>query len=304
MTDTSFPPLPLEEWQDTKTTLHLYAQIVGKVRLHLHPPLNHWWHVPLYVSTRGLTTGPIPYITWDFELEFDFRQHALVVHTSSGETRTIALGGTVADFYAAVMGELDDLGIRPRIVAKPFDTERVGSDIPFAKDTVHGSYDREYVERFWRILVGVDGIFRTFRGRFTGKSSPVHFFWHSFDLAVTRFSGRPAAVAADADSVTREAYSHEVISAGFWAGDINVPEAAFYAYAAPEPKGLGKTPLEPPGAWWQDQGTSSMALYRYSDFRESDDPKEALLSFLQSSYDAAARLGGWPADLVRGEKRG
>jgi hypothetical protein len=202
------------------------------------------------------------------------------------------------------MGELGSLGIRPRIVAKPFDTEKVGSDIPFARDTVHGSYDREYVERFWSILVGVDGIFMAFRGRFTGKSSPVHFFWHSFDLAVTRFSGRPAAVAANADAVTREAYSHEVISAGFWPGDDKMPEPGFYGYAAPEPKGLGKTSLEPSEAWWQDMGTSSMALYRYNDFRGSADPKSALLSFMQSTYDNAAKLGGWPPDLDRGAARG
>jgi len=295
----TFPPLPFKEWEDTKTTLHLYAQIVGKVRLGMHPRMNHWWHAPLYVSTRGLTTGPVPHQGSDFELEFDFLAHHLAIRTSNGENREVPLGGSVADFYHAVLGGLGELDIHPNVIARPFDESKVGSNIPFAEDTTHSAYDAAYVERFWHILVGVEGIFKAFRSHFLGKCSPVHFFWHSFDLAVTRFSGQSVDLPVDADPVTREAYSHEVISAGFWPGDDNVPEPAFYTYAAPEPAGLSDQPLEPAGAWWQDLGSSSMAMYRYNDFRETPDPAAALLSFLQSTYDAGAKLGGWPEDLDR-----
>jgi len=210
----------------------------------------------------------------------------------------------VADFYHAVLGGLGELDIHPRMIARPFDESKVGRNIPFVEDTTHSTYDAAYVERFWHILVGVEGIFKAFRGRYMGKSSPVHFFWHSFDLAVTRFSGRSVDLPADADPVTREAYSHEVISAGFWPGDDNVPEPAFYTYAAPEPAGLGEQPIQPQGAWWQDLGSSSMAMYRYNDFRKASDPAEALLAFLQSSYDAGAKLGGWPTDLDGGDRGG
>jgi len=297
-----FPPLPLGEWEDTKITVHLYAQIVGKVRLGLNPRMNHWWHVPLYVSSRGLTTGPIPHRGRNFEMEFDFLEHVLVLRTSDGDLRKLPLGGnTVAGFYHGVLDALRELDIHPRMIARPFDKDRVKSDIPFAQDTTHGTYDPEYVQRFWRILVGIEPIFRAFRGRFVGKCSPVHFFWHSFDLAVTRFSGRAVTVPDDADPVTREAYSHEVISAGFWAGDDNVPEPAFYAYAAPEPAGLRDQPLEPAGSWWQAANGSSMALYKYADFRAAPDPPAALMQFLQSSYVAAAKLAGWPAELDRGD---
>jgi len=298
---TSFPSLPLAEWEETKTTLHLYAQIVGKVRLGLYPRMNHWWHVPLYVSPRGLTTGAIPHKGRSLELEFDFIDHQLTIRSSDGDLKTVALGrNSVSGFYHDVVGNLRELDIHPRLIARPFDTDRVKSDIPFAQDTTHDAYDPEYVQRYWRILVGVDEIFRLFRGRFLGKCSPVHFFWHSFDLAVTRFSGRAVEVAEDADPVTREAYSHEVISAGFWPGDDNVPEPAFYTYAAPEPAKLNEEPLRPAEAWWQDANGSSMALYKYEDFRAAKDPTRSLLDFLQSSYDAGARLAKWPDGLDSG----
>jgi hypothetical protein len=292
-----FPPLPLEDWKETKTTLHLYAQIVGKVRLALTPKVNHWWHVPFYVSARGLTTSPIPYEQGIFETELDFIDHDLVVRTSRSETRRVSLQGqSVASFYDSAFKTLEALGIHVDIVAEPFDSERVQSTIPFPTDTSHATYDATYANRFWHILTGVDSIFKEFRGRFVGKCSPVHFFWHSFDLAVTRFSGRRAPVQEEADPVTREAYSQEVISAGFWPGDANMPEPAFYTYVAPEPKGLAEEPLRPEGAWWQDQNGSHMALLKYEDFRRSDQPREALLAFLQSSYEAGAKLAAWPRE--------
>jgi len=293
----AFPSLPLGEWEDTKTTLHLCCQIVGKVRLGLNPRMNHWWHVPLYVTARGLSTRAIPFRGESFELELDLIDHQLVIRTSKGELKTVPLmNTTVADFHAGVFENLGALNIRPHIIARPFDPTKVKSDIPFAQDTTHKSYDPDYVTRFWHVLIGVERIFRVFRGRYQGKCSPVHFFWHSFDLAVTRFSGRAAELAADADPVTREAYSHEVISAGFWPGDDNMPEPAFYAYAAPEPADLDKEKIQPKEAWWQDVGGSFMALYRYEDFRTAADPTGALLEFLQSSYDAGAKLAKWPRD--------
>jgi hypothetical protein len=295
----TFPPFPLDQWKDTKLTLNLFAQIVGKVRLGLNPRMNHWWHVPLYVSSRGLTTRAIPHKGRNFELELDFIDHQLVLRTSDGDTRTISLSDkSVADFYRGVLDNLLELGIETRIVSRPFDPDKVGSDIPFALDTQHNSYDPDAVRRFWKILVGVESIFTEFRGRYLGKCSPVHFFWHSFDLAVTRFSGRSVEVAEDANPVTREAYSHEVISAGFWPGDDNVPEPAYYAYVAPEPEGLADELLLPAQAWWQDVGGSHMALYRYEDFRTEQDPAGALLNFLQSSYDAGAKLAFRPPDLI------
>jgi hypothetical protein len=299
------PPLPLDEWRETKTTLHLFTQIVGKVRMALSAEMNHWWHVPLYVSVRGLTTGPIVDAGRALELELDFVDHVLSIRASDAGDERIPLEGiSVAEFYRRVMAALDRMGIHPRFVARPFDPSRVGSDIPLAEDTTHATYDPEYAGRFWHILIEVECVFRTFRGRFVGKCSPVHFFWHSFDLAVTRFSGRAVELPEDADPVTREAYSHEVISAGFWVGDDDVREPAFYTYVAPEPPGLAAEPLRPAAAVWQDAGGSSMALYRYEDFRTADDPTGSLLAFLQSAYDAGARRAAWPrGDLERGEHR-
>jgi hypothetical protein len=290
----TFPPLPLKEWQDTKVTLHLFTQIVGKIRLALTPRLNHWWHVPLYVSSRGLTTSAVPYGAVSFEMEFDFVDHDLAIRTSRGETRKIPLmNNTVAEFHGKVFSNLRDLEIEVDILDKPFDSSRVKSEIPFTSDTTHATYDPEYARRFWSILVPIDSIMKEFRGRFLGKCSPVHFFWHSFDLAVTRFSGKRATVAPDADPVTREAYSHEVISAGFWPGDDNLPEPAFYCYVHPEPKGLPEQPLRPASASWNPQNGTHMAILLYEDLRKSADPSQALLDFLQSTYEAGAKLAGW-----------
>ena len=291
------PALPLAEWQETKTTLHILTQIVGKIRLGLHPRLNHWWHAPLYVSSRGLTTGTIPYHDAAFDMELDLTEHQLVVRASDGEVRKVKLEHhTIAQFYRELFFSLGSLGIDAPILAKPFDPSKVKSQVPFASDETHATYDPTYAHRFWRILVSVDGVFKKFRGRFMGKCSPVHFFWHSFDLAVTRFSGRPAPANENADPVTKEAYSHEVISAGFWPGDDNVPEPAFYTYAYPEPVGLADESLRPQAAWWESQNGSSMALYRYEDFRTARDPEAALLDFLQSAYEGGARLAQWPRE--------
>jgi hypothetical protein len=289
--ENAFPPLPLKEWKATKNTLHLYLQIVGKIRLKLFPRRNHWWHVTFYVSPRGLTTRPIPYKFGSFEIEFDFIDHALVIGTHEGERKSFALedGLTVADFYQKVFENLAALGIETKIWAVPYEA---ASKMPFAEDTENKSYDKEYIERFRRILIGVNDILEEFRGRFTGKSTPVHLFWHSFDLALTRFSGKPAPVREEAGTVEREAYSHEVISFGFWAGDENVPAPAFYSYTAPEPKNLIDEELKPEAAMWNtDKG--AMAILMYDDARKADSPREAVLDFLESAYQAGAKRAGW-----------
>lgn len=298
-TEFSLSSFPLSQWAETKTTLHILAQIVGKIRLGLSPKLNHWWHAPLYVSARGLTTSAIPYGGADFDMELDLVDHQLVIRSSDGEVRKVKLEKhTIAAFYRELFFSLGSLGIDAPILAKPFDPSKVKSEEPFASDETHATYDGDQAHRFWRILVTVDGIFKKFRGRFIGKCSPVHFFWHSFDLAVTRFSGRPTPVGEDADPVTREAYSHEVISAGFWPGDDTLPEPAFYTYVHPEPAGLADEPLRPEAAWWQSQNGSSMALYKYEDLRKEVDPEVALLEFMQSAYDAGAALGRWPRETL------
>ena len=247
----SWPALPLEAWQDTYATLHMWTQIVGKVRLALSPLVNHWWEVPLYVSARGLTTSAIPYDLGIFEIEFDFLHHNLVIQTSQGQEKTIPLAPrSVADFYQEFMAALAELGIEVKIWRMPVE---IPNPIAFDHDTQHASYDREYVTRFWRILLAADSVFREFRSRFIGKNSPVHFFWGSFDLAVTRFSGRRAPEREGADSITREAYSHEVISAGFWPGGGEIKGPAFYAYAAPEPAGYGQSPVRPGKAFYHSR---------------------------------------------------
>ena len=288
----TFPEMPLDAWRPTKNTLHLYCQIVGKIRLTMHPRLNHWWHVPLYVSPRGLTTRTIPYTDGNFEIEFDFRAHKLEIRTSNGAVEDFALydGLSVADFYASLFSNLSKLGIEPKIRSIPYEAP---STTPFPDDTENKSYDKIYVERFHQILVEVDDILQDFRGRFLGKSTPVHMFWHSFDLALTRFSGKKATPRDGAGVVEREAYSHEVISFGFWFGDDNVPAPAFYSYTAPEPAGLADEPLSPSTAKWQEANGSHMALLMYDDVRTSNKPIETVLEFLESAYQAGARLAGW-----------
>jgi hypothetical protein len=290
----TLPELPLAAWQDTKTTLHLFAQIVGKVRMALYPKQNHWWHVTFYVSARGLTTGPMPAGDQLLEIEFDFVDHNLELRSSTGQIRAIRLydGLTVAEFYEELMLCLEELGAEVAIVARPYDPERVGSAIPFAGDNEHSRYQAEYAERFWRILAWIDTVYHRFAGRFTGKASPVHLFWHSFDIAYARFSGREAP-REGGTRADREAYSHEVIAVGFWAGDANMPAPSFYSYTYPEPEGLAEEPLAPEDAFWADLGASHMALLPYDAVRQAPDPEEALLSFLQSVYQAGASRAGW-----------
>jgi hypothetical protein len=284
----SWPELPLDAWQDTYATLHMWTQIAGKVRLALAPRVNHWWEVPLYVNARGLTTSAIPYGDGIFEIQFDFVDHELSIQTSWGSSKTLPLKPqSVADFYAAFMSALRSLGIEVKIWTMPCE---VPNPVPFESDTQHSSYDREYAHRFWQVLILSDNVFEEFRARFIGKDSPVHFFWGSFDLCVTRFSGRPAPERPGADAVTREAYSHEVISAGFWPG-AGFGGPAYYAYAAPEPPGFAEQKIKPAEAFYH-QGMKEFLL-KYDDVRRAALPREALLSFLQSTYEAGANLAKW-----------
>ena len=293
----ALPSLALNEWEPTKDTLHRYAQIVGKIRLWSGARRNHWWNVTLYVSSRGLTTGPNPYGDETFEVFFDFVAHELRVAVSTGATFSFTLedGMSVADFYRELLAGLGALGIEVAIDPTPY---HIGGD-PFDQDATHVSYDKGYAARYWRILVQVDQIFKEFSGRFNGKTSPVHLFWHGFDLAVTRFSGRRAPERERADKVTREAYSHEVISFGFWPGDRNTPAPAFYSYTAPEPEGLTRQPLRPEAAFWAPEG--GMALLMYYDLRRAHSPKTTLLEFMESAYQAGARTASWDVEDLRTE---
>ena len=285
----AWPALPLKQWQDTYATLHMWTQIVGKVRLALAPPINHWWEVPLYVSPVGLTTSAIPYNDETFEIEFDFIHHELAIRTSRGTEKQVALAPrSVADFYREFMSTLKSLDIPVKIWPLPVE---IPNPIRFDQDTQHASYDSEYANRFWRILVGIEKIFLEFRSQFIGKCSPVHFFWGSFDLAVTRFSGRRAAERPDADRITREAYSHEVISAGWWPGSGEIQDPAFYVYAAPEPQGFSGANVRPDEAFYHPQMREFLLMY--DDVRQSDSPRSAVMDFLQSTYEAGANLGNW-----------
>ncbi len=289
---TEIPEIPLEAWRPTKNTLHLYCQIVGKIRLAMHPHLNHWWHVPLYVTPRGLSTHTIPYDSGNFEIEFDLCDHRLVMKTNSGRQEDFALfdGLSVADFYSSTFANLAKLGIEPKIRPIPYEAP---STIPFPEDTDNKSYDKEYISRAHQTLVAVDSILNEFRGRFLGKSTPVHMFWHSFDLALTRFSGKRVPVREGANRVESEAYSHEVVSFGFWFGDDRVPAPAFYSYTAPEPDGLADEPLSPPAAKWAESNGAHLALLMYEDVRKTGDPRKIVLDFLESAYLAGAKRAGW-----------
>lgn len=285
----SWLSLPLEAWKDTRDTLHLWTQIVGKIRMAQTPLVNHFWNVPLYVSPHGLMTSAIPYDAGNFEIEFDFIHHQLIIKTSSGIVKTLSLRPqTVADFYRELMKCLQSIGIEVKIRAIP---DELPNPIPFAEDTEHKSYDAEYVNRFWLVLSQIDKVFKEFRTGFIGKCSPVHFFWGSFDLAVTRFSGRTAPERPDADSITREAYSHEVISHGFWTGSEPLNTPAFYSYTAPEPAGFKEAQIRPEKAFYS-QDFNEFVL-KYDDVRETVSPKETLMEFLNSTYEAGANLANW-----------
>jgi hypothetical protein len=290
-----WPELILEEWQDTYATLHMWTQIVGKIRLELTPLVNHWWNVPLYVSARGLATSPMPYRDRIFEIEFDFIEHELRIECSDGALTTLDLRPqTVADFYKELMQALQGLDISVKIWTMPVEVpspfSAVREALPFDQDQVHKSYDAEYANRFWRALVLVDDVFKQFRARFIGKVSPVHFWWGSFDHAVTRFSGRPAPPREGADPITAEAYSHEVISHGFWPGG-NGAQASFYSYTAPEPAGLSESKIKPAAAFYSPE--MKEFLLSYEAVRQSPSPADALMEFLQSTYEAGADLAGW-----------
>ena len=291
----NWPELPLEAWRDTKETLHRWTQVVGKIRMRLTPLINHWWNVPLYVTARGLTTSEIPYGDRWFDMEFDFIAHVLRVRTNDGGEHDIPLGArSVADLHDEVFRVLNALDISCRIWTVPVEIE---NPIPLDRDEHHASYDREYVERFWRILALSHAVFTDFRAEFIGKCSPVHFFWGGFDLAVTRFSGRPAPPRPDADAITREGYSHEVSSVGWWPGDSRLPQASFYSYAAPEPEGF-RTSAVSPAATYYNEPLNGFYLH-YDDMRRLENPERALLDFCHSTYDAAAKTGQWDPALIR-----
>jgi hypothetical protein len=290
-----WPELPYAAWKDARDTLHLWTQIVGKIRLMQAPWLNHSWHVVLYVTARGLTTSPIPYGERAFEIDFDFIDHVLCVRTSDGQVRQIALAPmSVAKFYAELFAVMAELGLHIRITTMP---SEIADGIPFDQDRTHAAYDRDYANRFWRMLLSTHRIFTQFRTGFLGKTSPVHFFWGSFDLAVTRFSGRPAprhpgGVPHLPDAVAREAYSHEVSSAGFWPGGGGpVDYAAFFSYAYPPPQGFAAARVRPEQAFFSKE--LGEFLLPYDAVRTAPDPAQALTEFLQSTYEAAANLGNW-----------
>jgi hypothetical protein len=299
-----WPSLPLEAWSDTYATVHLWSQIVGKIRLAQSPWLNHSWHVTLYVTARGLTTSPIPHGARAFQIDFDFVDHQLTIESSDGRRRALPLEPQpVAAFYQLLMSELDELGLRVRISKKP---NEIANPIRFDRDEAPRKYDREYANRFWRVLVQADRVFKDFRTRFIGKCSPVHFFWGSPDLAVTRFSGRrapehPGGIPNLPDWVTREAYSHEVSSCGFWPGGGGTPYPAFYAYAYPEPAGFSDAPVKPRGAFYSQELREF--LLPYERVRESEHPDETLLEFLQTTYEAAATLGRWDRGALERSKQ-
>ena len=287
MPDNSFwPSLVWEEWKDTADTLHMWTQIVGHTRLALCAPQNHWWHVTLYVTSRGLTTSPIPCPNSNdcFDVDFDFIDHQLIIRHSAGPAKILLLRPqSVAAFYREYMDALASLGIQITIHSSP---DEVANPIPFAEDTVHASYDPDAAHRYWRILMQTSLVFREFQSNWLGKASPVHFFWGSFDLAVTRFSGRRAPERPGADAVTREAYSHEVISFGFWPGNGGYGQPAYYAYASPEPEDLGRAALQPAAAYYSNQ--MKEFFLNYSDVRSSASPSGAILAFMESVYRAAS----------------
>lgn len=287
----SFYPIPLDEWEETKNTIHLFIQIVGKIRLKTFPKMNQFWHVPLYVSSKGLTTRSIPYFNLSYEIEFDFKNHKIIISCSSGDTKEFSLENiSAAEFYRKIFIALKQLGIEIKIWAVPYDIPSI-STVPFYEDDKPRIYDKKYATKMWQILVSIDGVFQRFRSRFTGKSTPVHLFWHHFDLTVTRFSGHEAPPRSEGTVVDKEAYSHEVISFGFWFGDENVREPAFYAYCYPMPEGLLNEPLNPKSAFWNEQ--SGMALMFYKDVINSDEPEKQILDFFESVYQAGSKKSGW-----------
>jgi len=288
-----FPDIPLAAWTDTLATVHRFAQIVGKIRLAASPRRNHWWNVPFHVTGRGITTRPMTDGATIFTIDFDFLDHRLDITALTGERYSFPLAGqSVASFYDRVQHGLSAVGVSVAIaVPRPFDLPDSGR--PFAEDTEHATYDPAAVTRYWRVLSQVNLLLEAFAATYSGKTSPVHHFWHTFDIAVTRFGDKHVEHSAATDPVTREAYSRDVISFGFWFGDDTFPEPAFYSYAAPEPTGLADEPLQPPAARWIERRGSHLAVLRYDDVRTLPDPQTAALGFYESAYQAGARRAGW-----------
>jgi hypothetical protein len=298
-----WPELPNTQWADTLETLHMWSQIVGKVRMGLSPWINHSWSVPLYVTSRGLTTSPIPYGGRTFEIDFDFVDHRLPIRVSDGQTTSLTLEPkSVAQFYDELLGTLSELDIDVSIHPVP---NEIAEPIPFPEDEVHGAYDPEHAHSLWGALVQSDRVMKAFRARFTGKVSPVHFFWGSFDLAVTRFSGReapqhPGGIPFLPDEITREAYSHEVSSCGFWLGNRGAPDPIFYAYAYPTPEGFSESSVRPEAAFWlADLGEFVLP---YEAVRTADSPDDALDAFFESTHAAAADLAGWDREHLEWQR--
>lgn len=297
----ALPQLPLKEWEKTKMTLHLILQIIGKVRLKMTPRKNHWWFITEYISSQGITTSAIPYNDGldSFEITLNVRKRRVEVLTSTGEEKLIPLedGLSVAQFYPRFIAALNELGIEPNILDKPFD---LGIDTKFSEITEYHHFDWEYIEKFWKIMLWVDGVMNEFSGRFYGKTCPVQLYWHHMDLAVTRFSGKKGpTMDAGARISDKDAYSHEVISFGFWAGDDQVQEPAFYSYTYPSPEGIDKEKLEPASAAWVDSNGSPMAFLSFENLRKEEDPRTALLNFLESAYQAGAKLAEWDTEHLR-----
>ncbi len=293
-----WPALPIADWEPTYDTLHMYTQIIGKISLALRPMMNHWWQVALELSARGLRTASMPHDARSFEMDFDLVDHVLRIDAEGGDRRTIGLGRPVRDFYSDTMTALDDLGLHVPIWSRPVE---VPNPIPFDQDTVHSTYDPTQAERYWRVLGQVEEIFDEFRARFTGKASPVQFYWGSFDLAATRYSGRPTDPPPNADTITRFSYTAEQCSIGFWPGGTwlngtRVEQPVFYSFTYPEPPGIRDQPVRPASAYF-DADLGEFVL-SYDDVRLADDPRRAILDFAQTTYEAGARLQHWPRDVL------
>lgn len=287
----SLPALRYADWADSKDTLHLFLQIIGKIGLKTHPKLNHWWHVTLYPHVRGLTTGRIPYEGTGFEIMYDMIDHKVIISLNDGRQEAFETAGlTVADFYRGLFSRLENLGVSVSIVAVPYDNK---STQPFPKDTAPRAYDKKAISDFWRALCSIASSFEVYRSHFVGKQSPVQLYWHSFDLVVTRFSGRAHPLKGGTQS-DREAYSHQAISVGFWPGDDSFPEPAFYGYAYPEPVGMNMVPLKPDAAFWTEKNGGALGILRYEDVSNASVPSRSILSFIQSLYEGAAIKSDWP----------
>jgi hypothetical protein len=296
------PILPLKEWEKTKMTLHLFMQIVGKIKLKKMPRKNHWWNITLLVNAKGITTNTVANGAEAFEIQFNFIEHLLEVSTSKGEYESFSLhdGLSVAEFYTKLLGILDKLKIEVHLVNKPYSLPDVNPiTTPFDQLTEYSSYEAVYVERFWKIMLWVNSVFTEFAGKFYGKTCPVQLYWHHLDLTVTRFSGKKVPLAEGMSIANKDAYSHEVISFGFWVGDENVDAPAFYSYTYPSPGGLENTPLKPSPAKWQMSNGSPMALLMYDDIRTAEDPSEQVMDFLESAYAAGSSLAGWNVEEMK-----